>query len=76
MLFKIDGGADAERVELRGGSFAGNATDKKFISKLKVSTGGSFSDGFAVAQIFSESVSRPIFRVEMIGSRNGLTNHL
>lgn len=74
MEFKFTNGAKGERVELRGESFAGNLS-KTLSGNVKVSV-ASQSPGFTIAQIFGEDTSDPILRVEMIGDRNGVKNHL
>jgi len=76
MVFEIDNGAEAQRNELRGNSFAASRTNMAHTSRLRINVGGSYSTGFTVAQIYSESGGKPILRVELIGSRSGLTNHL
>lgn len=76
MQFEIDNGADSARNELRGDSFAGTRTGMEYTSRLKVQYGGSFSDGFTVAQIYGETGGKPILRIEFIASRSGLSNRL
>lgn len=79
MFFGIAGGKRAYRVELRGTNFVGTVT-RKFASKIKVQRSGSSSQGYTVAQVFSETERKPILRIEMIGSRKDgdktLSNHL
>ncbi len=76
MVFEIDNGAVAQRNELRGNSFAASRTNMAHTSRLRINVGGTYSTGFTVAQIYGETHGRPILRVELIGSRQGLTNHL
>ena len=76
MVFEINNGKVAQRNELRGNSFAASRTDMVYAARLKMNTGRGYSTGFTVAQIYGESNGKPILRVEMIGLRQGLTNHL
>jgi hypothetical protein len=55
MWFGFSGGNKSDRVELRGSSFSGSATGKKWTGKVKILFGGSYSTGFTVGQIFGES---------------------
>ncbi|MES2753972.1 MAG: polysaccharide lyase family 7 protein [Pseudomonadota bacterium] len=76
MVFAIDNGSAAQRNELRGNSFAGNRTNMQWAGRVKMTVGSGFSSGFTVGQIYGETGGEPILRVEMIGSRSGVTNHL
>ena len=76
MWFGFSGGNKSDRVELRGSSFSGSATGKKWTGKVKILFGGSYSTGFTVGQIFGESTQDPILRLEFYASRSGVSNHL
>ncbi|CUS43178.1 MAG: polysaccharide lyase family 7 protein [Pseudomonadota bacterium] len=76
MAFAFTGGNTGDRVELRGKSFSGSATGKKWSGKIKLQNGGNYSDEFTVGQIFGESTQDPILRLEFYASRSGVSNHI
>ena len=74
MEFVFDDGEKGERVELRGNSFDADET-RTLSGRVTVDVSGK-SDGFTIAQVFGETDGKPILRIEMIGERRGVTNHI
>lgn len=75
MLFSFKGGERGNRVELRGESFAANAS-KTLSARLMISRTDATSKGLTFAQVFSQSLSRPILRLELISYRARKRDHV
>lgn len=75
MTFQFSNGVTGNRDEIVGYTFAGNAQTRVLRGRLRVNVGGNYSTGFSVAQVFAKDLA-PILRLEVMGSRLGLTNHL